>query len=480
MTSSKRQIALAIGFIVALAASPIAGQEAAASLTVYGRSVVFPNPVYDSVALVEFPFSLNRNELSFYRVDSSLADLYAYVFAQVNVFDSMDLLLDSVSTYFSVRVQSRSEAAASGYRVFNRVVRFFKPGKYSTRLRVIDVAGGRHGDVFLGDLIVEPIEKSRPTLSGLTMAYSMTYVGDSVTGLSARLVKSGYLVIPNPLSAFSPDEDSVAYLYGEVYNLALAQGASREFQLTVVVRDQTGSVFKDFGTLVREKPSASAVIAERFELADWPPGRYRVEVTVVDLPSGLADTATVPLIVLLPQKGFIPMTSFSAFDIYDTLSLSSKIHLVTYLLTPPEKATLERLTDEGKLNFLDQYWREHDEDPTTPIVENRLELMSRYAYCVHFFSTNEALRDGWATHRGRIYMTYGPCDEIEDKQTPGKGNPYQIWYYRSIKEGKLFVFEDWSGNQDYRLVHSNVYGEVYSKDWADRLEQHFPDFTDDY
>jgi hypothetical protein len=44
----------------------------------------------------------------------------------------------------------------------------------------------------------------------------------------------------------------------------------------------------------------------------------------------------------------------------------------------------------------------------------------------------------------------------------------------------VFVFEDWTGSNDYRLVHSNVFGEIYSKEWEIILRGLFPDFTDDY
>ena len=46
-----------------------------------------------------------------------------------------------------------------------------------------------------------------------------------------------------------------------------------------------------------------------------------------------------------------------------------------------------------------------------------------------------------------------------------------VWYYLRLGEGKLFLFEDWSGNGDYRLVHSNVYGEIFSKEWDELLNQ---------
>ena len=87
-------------------------------------------------------------------------------------------------------------------------------------------------------------------------------------------------------------------------------------------------------------------------------------------------------------------------------------------------------------------------------------------------------QDGWSTDRGRIYMTYGPWDERDDNEAPRVGNSYEVWYYRSIKQGLMFIFEDYSGNDDYRLVHSNVFGEVYNQEWQDRVDQGYIDIPD--
>jgi GWxTD domain-containing protein len=472
--------ALAICCLLVLSSPGAYGQDDASELTVYAGVTTYPNPIYDSMVLVEFPFSLNRHEFDFYRKDSSHADLYAYVFVQVNLFDTAGLPVDSVSTYFSIQVDSREEAALQGYRVFNRVVRLARPGRYSARLTVIDVASKRRGEFFLGDFVVDSIETDRIVIGGVSLAYSLEYVGENDSGPNSRLIKSGYKVIPNPVSIFSREDDSVIYLYGEVYNLAYSEDTPSKCELSFSAWDETGKLFRHFDSETLEKPGSSAVIAKSFEVTNWLPGRYHLQIVALDRTTGEVDTASVPLVILPPKEALLASLKPGGGDPHDTLSLDVKVNLVAYLLTPDQKAILASLTDAGKLNFLDQYWREHDEDPSTSIVENRLELIERYAYCNRFFSTDVGRTDGWATDRGRIYMTYGQWEEIDDRPAPLIGNAYQIWYYHSIKEGKVFVFDDRTGNNDYRLVHSNVDGEIYSKEWENRLRGHFPDFTDDY
>jgi len=443
-------------------------------LTVYAGVTTYNNPEYDSVVLVEFPFSLNRHEFGFYRPDSNEADLYTGIFAQVNLFDAEGLPIDSARTFFSVRVASREEAALPTYRLFNRLVVFAKPGSYSARLTVIDAISKRRGEFFLGEFVVDSVEKENLAIGGVCLAYRVNYVGESNGGTSSRLVKNGFEIIPNPLSVFST-KDTMMCLYGEVYNLNYSDDLPSKFQILFSAWDAEGSLFRDLGGSVLPKPGSTAVIAESFDIKDWPFGWYRLQIVVSDHTSNKSDTTSVPLRIISPEEIRLAFSRAESGDPYDTLSLEVKGNLVAYLLTPEQKATLARLSDRGKINFLDQFWREHDEEPTTRVIENRLALIKRYEYCNRRFSANADKTDGWSTDRGRIYMTYGPEDEIDDKQFPLVGNPYQIWYYWGMKEGKVFVFEDWTGTGEYRLVHSNVYGEIYNQEWQDFLDTGIPD-----
>ncbi|MEW5993754.1 MAG: hypothetical protein AB1744_05080, partial [Candidatus Zixiibacteriota bacterium] len=170
-------IALTAAFVLLILSAVPAGGQEKDPLTVYAGVVTHPNPAYDSVALVDFPFSLNRHELSFYRQDSLGTEWFAYVYAQVDVFDTAGLTIDSVSTYFSVRAGSKEEAAQEGFRIFNRLVLMLKPGSYSARLTVYDVAAKCKGEFFIDDFLVEPIRQDRVVLGGLCLAYQLRYVG---------------------------------------------------------------------------------------------------------------------------------------------------------------------------------------------------------------------------------------------------------------------------------------------------------------
>ena len=111
---------------------------------------------------------------------------------------------------------------------------------------------------------------------------------------------------------------------------------------------------------------------------------------------------------------------------------------VLYILTPEEKtAFLELNTDEEREQFIEQFWLRRDPTPDTIENEFREEHYRRIAYANERFSSG---KPGWRTDRGRIYIAWGPPDEIESHPSGGT-------YYRPMEEGggstSTYAFEKW-------------------------------------
>jgi len=288
------------------------------------------------------------------------------------------------------------------------------------------------------------------------------------------MVKNGLYVLNAPAGLFA-ESDTVAYLYAELYGLKSPNEKADSFRSSVTISDSAGSFSRDFGWKSSPKPGASAAVTQAIEIRGWPAGLYHVSLTAVDLAAGDTAHATTPLRIL----GTSPTTgagdTLSGEAAYRSLTMAEKVCLVTYLLTPPEKATLDKLNDMGKENFLDQYWKEHDANPGTSQIENRDEMIRRLRYVNKHFSRFLTENTGWTTDMGRIYLKYGPWDQRQDVPTPRVGNPFTIWYYYGVKQGETFVFEDALGNHDYKLVHSNAKGEKYDQAWAAKLREEMLD-----
>ncbi len=93
--------------------------------------------------------------------------------------------------------------------------------------------------------------------------------------------------------------------------------------------------------------------------------------------------------------------------------------------------------DEERENFIEQFWIRRDPTPDTLENEYREEHYRRIAYANERFAAGKA---GWRTDRGRIYVMFGPPDQIDSHPSGGS-------YDRPIEEGggrtSTFPFEVW-------------------------------------
>src|ERR1700744_4211576 len=111
---------------------------------------------------------------------------------------------------------------------------------------------------------------------------------------------------------------------------------------------------------------------------------------------------------------------------------------VTYIITDEERKAFKQLnTDEEREQFVEQFWLRRDPTPDTVENEYKEEHYRRIAYANERFASGIP---GWKTDRGRIYITFGPADEIDEHPSGGT-------YERPAAEGggetTTFPFEDW-------------------------------------
>jgi GWxTD domain-containing protein len=103
---------------------------------------------------------------------------------------------------------------------------------------------------------------------------------------------------------------------------------------------------------------------------------------------------------------------------------------VAYIIQDQERAAFLSLgTDEEREHFVEQFWERRDPTPGTPENEFKVEHYRRIAYTNAHFS--DAALPGWKTDMGRIYITYGPPDEIDSHRADA--TPWEQWKYRFIQ-----------------------------------------------
>jgi GWxTD domain-containing protein len=139
---------------------------------------------------------------------------------------------------------------------------------------------------------------------------------------------------------------------------------------------------------------------------------------------------------------------------------------VVYIISPEERtAFLQLETNEEREQFIEQFWLRRSNNPDLPDNDFKEEHYRRIAYANEHFASGVP---GWRTDRGRMYIMWGPADEVESHPTGGTYDrpmdegggstttyPWETWRYRymeGIGENVIWEFVDPSGSGEYHLT----------------------------
>ena len=139
---------------------------------------------------------------------------------------------------------------------------------------------------------------------------------------------------------------------------------------------------------------------------------------------------------------------------------------VPYIITVDERAAFKKLsTDDEREAFIENFWERRNPSPGSPENEYKEEYYRRIAYANERFASGIP---GWKTDRGRIYIMYGPADEVESHPSGGTYDrpdsegggetstyPFEQWRYRyidGIGENIILEFVDPTLTGEYHLT----------------------------
>jgi GWxTD domain-containing protein len=111
---------------------------------------------------------------------------------------------------------------------------------------------------------------------------------------------------------------------------------------------------------------------------------------------------------------------------------------VRWIITDEEKSAFMQLSnDEERDQFIEAFWQRRDPTPDTEENEFKEEHYRRIAYANEHYAAGIP---GWKSDRGRMYIVFGPADEIDSHPSGGS-------YERPMEEGggetSTFPFETW-------------------------------------
>jgi len=139
---------------------------------------------------------------------------------------------------------------------------------------------------------------------------------------------------------------------------------------------------------------------------------------------------------------------------------------VVYIISPDERnAFLQLATNEEREQFIEQFWLRRSNNPDLPDNDFKEEHYRRIAYANEHYASGIP---GWKSDRGRMYIMWGPPDEIESHPTGGTYDrpmeegggstttyPWETWrwrYLEGIGENVILEFVDPSSSGEYHMT----------------------------
>ncbi len=344
------------------------------------------------------------------------------------------------------------------------------PGKYRCVLVAKDFFNKANTDSANFDFKIRVPSPDRFSLSDIQLASEIkNYDVDP----NSYFYKNTLEVVPNPSMVYGVNLP-VLYFYNELYNVNV-DVKSPTLKVSHYIFDSSNRLRYLKSRYYGRKNNAIVDIGA-INIKKFGSGIYTLVVAVSDTVKNLSIKSskkfyiynpgvkdTLRPIAEAPDMLATQIAAFSPDEVDEMFAQSS------YIATEPEISAWKKLTNvEGKKKFLYRFWKKRDPNPSTPENEAEIEYFKRVKFANASFG-NMLQKKGWKTDRGRVYIVYGQPSEIERFPNEKDSKPYEIWHYENIEGGVIFVFADFTGFNDYRLIHSTKRGELSDYNWRSRI-----------
>jgi len=313
-------------------------------------------------------------------------------------------------------------------------------GSWRLTVTMTDVNNGRTGTA-----VKEFQVNGTEHFSDVEMARTLMPAAE---GSTSPLRKGGLIVYPAASARFTVPGEQMFYTYQEIYGL----GGTNLLRHSRLLNAEGVPVFGRPAEAVSIPGGMGTVaLVDSFDLSvARESGLYSLSVTF---------TASEDTLHSFTKPMFIEVAETAAAAGQTMADADRKLEVLHLLLNSEESALYERLDQEGKARYYDNYWNARPGELAN--------FLGRYSIAMARYGSLG--REGWQSDRGRVYLIYGEPDEVESNPFSTTQAPFTVWYYYG-NEQEMFVFADLMGNGDYLQIYSTVEGEVSYSNWQGMIQ----------
>jgi GWxTD domain-containing protein len=349
------------------------------------------------------------------------------------------------------------------------------PGMYSLEARLSDTIDPTNRTILTNSVLVDS-DAEKVWVSDLVLLerYGQTVEPNAFS-------KHGLDLVPAISNWFPTGIKSMSF-YAEIYNTSTT--LKEDFLVTYSIRKHSrksyqskqisdAKVVHKLSQFKKQEPQPVNVILAAFDISEVATGNYFLYLEVRSRKNELV--ASKHLFFQRDNADIDDSTGYHYVESSFVGDFTEKeIRYCLNTILPIAAKHQQRVIDnvlngndstQMKTFFLNFWESRAPEDPHSAWLD--------YAKQVEKVNENFSTRmwDGFETDMGRVYLQYGPPNQIFKEDQSPNNKPHQIWRYNTIPSGQtevMFVFynKDLVTN-NYQLIHSNALGEFFDSRWKD-------------
>lgn len=357
---------------------------------------------------------------------------------------------------------------------FHTIQRFaLNPGTYEYELEIKEIDSNYDPLVVNRDIFVQT-HRNEAFFSDITLAQDIHPTQhDNPTIFS----KSGYDVIPMPTNYY-PSQMNVMPYYVEMYKFADNFTDSIFVVKQSIVDVETNRTLDHFTSYHRYQSVNFKSIAKAVDITNLPKGKYELKLAVINREKEMLFDKAISFERFKREDLHIGNLEGEALStLFDkSIPTDSTDYFVSSLIPIAAgseakniiKLLREKNESKNKL-YLQSFWNEMS--PENPL-QTWLSYKEQVEAVEKLYGTS--FQVGHETDRGRVYLQYGQPNQISEVPNSPSEYPYEIWQYDKIGNfsNRRFIFYSPTNlTNDYRLLHSDMLGEIQNPRWRYALNK---------
>lgn len=291
--------------------------------------------------------------------------------------------------------------------------------------------------------------------------------------------KYGYSMTPLFYSYAGENQYNLPFIM-EVYNTEKIFGKGKTFTAKCLIENLDNRKLATPQSIqyITVKTAPVSVLFGQFNLFNVPSGNYNLVVVILDKDSTILSynhcffqRSNPGMSLQLETYNDVSVENTFVAAITDKKVMEDYVACLYPIASSMERdffdKRMKKVSFEMLQKFFYSFWLSRD--PRDP-EKAWLSYRAKVDYVQKAYGSK--IVKGYRTDRGRVYLQYGPPNDIQDAPFDPSAYPYQVWHYYYLQDQNNVKFVFWCPadvTNDYELLHSDKIDEPHDPSWQMRL-----------